>query len=62
MSQAEKLARPHSWSLKYPPLYHQERPLEALRQHDLVVSTCSTGTGKTVASLLSHFDLNGETS
>lgn len=41
-----------------PPLYHQVRTLEALRQHDLVVNTYNTGTGKTVASLLYLFDID----
>jgi CRISPR-associated endonuclease/helicase Cas3 len=59
LPQAEKLAPDNPWGLKPPPLYHQRRTVEALRQHDLVVNTYNTGTGKTVASLLFLFDLNG---
>lgn len=41
-------------------LYHQVRTLEALRTHDLVMNTYNTGTGKTIASLLYLFDLEGQ--
>jgi len=56
---AEKLASDNPWGLTYPPLYHQLRTYQALREHDLVVNTYNTGTGKTVASLLYLFDLHG---
>lgn len=46
-------------TLNRPPLYHQIRTLEALREYDLVINTYNTGTGKTVASLLHLFDLDG---
>lgn len=55
---AEKQATENPWGLGQPPLYHQLRTLEALRQHDLVANTYNTGTGKTIASLLYLFDLN----
>jgi len=55
---AEKLAPDNPWGLKYPPLYHQLRTYEALQEHDMVVNTYNTGTGKTVASLLYLFDLH----
>ena len=54
---AEKLARDNPLGLAHRPLYHQMRTLEALRDHDLVMNTYNTGTGKTVASLLHLFDL-----
>jgi len=57
--QNERLACDNPWNLKQPPLYHQQRTVEALRTHDLVANTYNTGTGKTVASLLYLFDLNG---
>ena len=56
---AEKLAPNNPWGLQYPPLYHQLRTYQALQEHDLVVNSYNTGTGKTVASLLHLFDLNG---
>jgi CRISPR-associated endonuclease/helicase Cas3 len=59
LPQSEKLAHENRWNLKRPPLYHQQRTVEALRTRDLVVNTYNTGTGKTVASLLYLFDLNG---
>ena len=59
LAHAEKLAPENPWGLKHRPLYHQLRTYEALREHDLVVNTYNTGTGKTVASLLYLFDLNG---
>lgn len=40
-------------------LYHQQRTYEALPDHDLVCNTYNTGTGKTLASLLHLFRLNG---
>jgi len=55
----EKLAPTTPWDLPYPLLYHQWRTAEALRTHDLVVNTYNTGTGKTLASLLHLFALNG---
>ncbi|HED04513.1 MAG TPA: type I-D CRISPR-associated helicase Cas3', partial [Candidatus Fraserbacteria bacterium] len=57
--QQEKLAPDNPLGVKLPPLYHQMRTLEALRAYDLVMNTYNTGTGKTVASLLYLFDLNG---
>ena len=56
---SEKLSPDDPWGLPYPPLYHQFRTVEALRTHDLVVNTYNTGTGKTLASLLYLFTLNG---
>ena len=56
---AEKLAPDNPWGLEYPPLYHQLRTHEALRDHDLVVNTYNTGAGKTIAGLLHLFDLRG---
>jgi CRISPR-associated endonuclease/helicase Cas3 len=56
---AEKLAADNPLGLARHPLYHQMRTLEALRNHDLVMSTYNTGAGKTIASLLHLFDLNG---
>ncbi|MBK9094832.1 MAG: hypothetical protein IPM84_19105 [Anaerolineae bacterium] len=44
---AEKLARDNPLGLARWPLYHQMRTLEALREHDLVMNTYNTGTGKT---------------
>ncbi len=59
LSQSEKLAPINPWGLKHPPLYHQLRTYQALHEYDLVVNSYNTGTGKTVASLLYLFDLNG---
>jgi len=56
---AEKLAPKNPLRLERQPLYHQQRTLEALQKHDLVVNTYNTGTGKTVASLLNLFELDG---
>lgn len=56
---AEKLAPDNPLRLARQPLYHQMRTLEALHNHDLVMNTYNTGTGKTVASLLYLFELNG---
>ena len=58
LPQAEKLAPTNPWGLERPPLYHQQRTVEALHIHDLVANTYNTGTGKTIASLLYLFDLN----
>jgi len=60
LPQAEKLAPDNSLGLERRPLYHQMRTLEALRTHDLVMNTYNTGAGKTVASLLYLFELNGK--
>ena len=57
---SEKLAVENPWGLSRAPLYHQVRTVEALREHDLVANTYNTGTGKTIASLLYLFDLNGQ--
>lgn len=56
---AEKLAPDNPLGLAQHPLYHQMRTLDALRTHDLVMNTYNTGAGKTIASLLYLFDLNG---
>ena len=60
LPQSEKLASENPWALAPPPLYHQLRTYEALQTHDLVANTYNTGTGKTVASLLHLFRLNGK--
>jgi CRISPR-associated endonuclease/helicase Cas3 len=57
---AEKQAEKNPLDLHRPPLYHQMRTFEALRQHDLVMNTYNTGTGKTIASLLHLHDLRGK--
>jgi len=59
LPRAEKLAPRDPFGLPYPLLYHQLRTYQALQGHDLVVNTYNTGTGKTVASLLHLFDLQG---
>jgi CRISPR-associated endonuclease/helicase Cas3 len=59
-SQSEKLAPENPWDLEHQPLYHQLRTYEALQEHDLVANTYNTGTGKTIASLLRLFDLDGQ--
>ena len=59
-AQSEKRAPDNEYNLDPWPLYHQKRTLEALRGHDLVMNTYNTGTGKTVASLLYLFELNGK--
>ena len=56
---SEKLSPRNPWGLSHPPLYHQLRTFEALQTYDLVVNTYNTGTGKTIASLLHLFTLNG---
>ena len=58
--QSEKLAPENPWGLEHAPLYHQWRTHRALQAHDLVVNAYNTGTGKTVASLLHLFDLDGQ--
>jgi CRISPR-associated endonuclease/helicase Cas3 len=58
--QSEKLAPQNPWGFEHRPLYHQLRTYEALKEHDLVVNTYNTGTGKTRASLLRLFDLDGQ--
>lgn len=60
LPQSEKLTPHDPWGLEHPPLYHQLRTYEALQTHDLVANTYNTGTGKTVASLLHLFRLNGK--
>lgn len=59
LPQYEKLAPANPWGFKHVLLYHQLRTYQALREHDLVLNTYNTGTGKTVASLLYLLDLNG---
>jgi len=54
--QFEKLSLHNPWGLLMPPLYHQWRTAEALREFDLVANTYNTGTGKTTAALLHLFD------
>lgn len=60
----EKLALPGSFpplhNDSHPLLYHQMRTIEALYQAPLVVNSYATGTGKTRASLLHLFTLNGQ--
>jgi CRISPR-associated endonuclease/helicase Cas3 len=58
--QSEKLAPENPWDLEHAPLYHQWRTHQALQEHDLVVNAYNTGAGKTIASLLHLFDLNGQ--
>jgi len=59
-AQQEKLAPDNPWKLTQPPLYHQWRTWQALRepQNHLVVNSYNTGTGKTRASLLHLFTLD----
>ena len=56
----EKISPTNSLGLKFPPLYHQQRTYEALETNELVINTYNTGTGKTHASLLRLFNLEGE--
>ena len=56
----EKISPINPLGLKFPPLYHQQRTYEALKTNELVINTYNTGTGKTYASLLRLFDLEGE--
>jgi CRISPR-associated endonuclease/helicase Cas3 len=58
--QSEKLAPENPWGLEHQPLYHQLRTYQALQEYNLVVNTYNTGTGKTLASLLRLFDLDGQ--
>jgi len=60
LPQSEKLAPENSFNLDPPLLYHQVRTYESLHTHDLVMNTYNTGTGKTLASLLHLFDLQGK--
>ena len=60
LPQTEKLAPGDPFGMSYPLLYHQLRTFEALADYDLVVNAYNTGTGKTVASLLQLFRLNGQ--
>lgn len=53
----EKVNPTNEFGLKHPPLYHQKRTYDELRENDLVINTYNTGTGKTQASLLRLFDL-----
>ena len=56
----EKISPTNPLGLRFPPLYHQQRTYEALKTNELVINTYNTGTGKTHASLLRLFDLEGE--
>ena len=56
----EKISPTNPLGLILPPLYHQQRTYEALKTNELVINTYNTGTGKTRASLLQLFDLEGE--
>lgn len=60
----EKLAPPDAFpylqNRSRPLLYHQLRTAEALRNAPLVVNSYATGTGKTRASLLHLFELEGQ--
>lgn len=61
-NQSEKLAPANPWNLKQRPLYHQYRTAVALNNPaiHLVVNSYNTGTGKTRASFLHLFELNGQ--
>lgn len=56
----EKVNPTNEFGLKYPPLYHQQRTYDELKENDLVINTYNTGTGKTQASLLRLFDVKNE--
>ena len=56
----EKISPTNPLGLALPPLYHQQRTYAALKTNELVINTYNTGTGKTRASLLQLFDLEGE--
>ena len=56
----EKISPTNEFGLKHPPLYHQQRTYDKLKENDLVINTYNTGTGKTQASLLRLFDLKNE--
>lgn len=60
LGQEEKIAGTNPRGLNPPPLYHQIRTAEALRNSPLVMNTYNTGTGKTKASLLHLFELAGK--
>ena len=55
----EKVNPTNEFGLTYPPLYHQQRTYDELKENELVINTYNTGTGKTQASLLRLFDLKG---
>lgn len=50
----------HPNDYKVPPLYHQTRTREALRDFDVVMNTYNTGTGKTRAAFGRLLDLRGQ--
>ena len=56
----EKISPTNPFGLTPPLLYHQQRTHDALKTNELVINTYNTGTGKTRASLLRLFDLEGE--
>ncbi len=56
---AEKLAPTNPRGLTQWPLHHQMRTYQALKESPVVMNTYNTGTGKTFASLLHLFDLQG---
>ncbi len=56
----EKISPTNPLGLTPSPLYHQQRTYDALKTNELVINTYNTGTGKTRASLLQLFDLEGE--
>ena len=56
----KRLIRQMNSGLKYPPLYHQQRTYDELKENDLVINTYNTGTGKTQASLLRLFELKDD--
>ncbi|PID85235.1 MAG: type I-D CRISPR-associated helicase Cas3' [Chloroflexi bacterium] len=60
--QTEKVAPENPWDLKQRPLYHQYRTAVSLRNPHthLVVNSYNTGTGKTRASFLHLFELDGQ--
>ena len=56
----EKVSPTNLLGLTLPPLYHQQRTYDALKTNELVINTYNTGTGKTLASLLQLFNLDGK--
>ncbi|NOZ71534.1 MAG: type I-D CRISPR-associated helicase Cas3', partial [Chloroflexi bacterium] len=56
---AEKLAPANLQGMARWPLLHQMRTYQALKDTPVVMNTYNTGTGKTLASLLHLFDLQG---
>lgn len=56
---SEKRAKENPHDLEPRPLYHQMCTANALQKCDVVMNTYNTGTGKTIASLLHLFALNG---